>query len=97
MAAKNVLSRTPFRCPLPARLCLFGVLRAPAAFLRVLAEQFLLLQLAAPGITSRPGGPLEVLVTPVGQFAAMKGGPVPVAEPPPQDTRKSREEAPEMG
>ena len=54
MAAKNVLSPTPRRYPLPAGLRLFGVLRAPVAFLRVLAEQLLLLQLAAPGIAARP-------------------------------------------
>ena len=56
---------------------------------RVLAEQFLLLQLAAPGVASRPGGPLEVLLPPVGQFVAMKGGPVPVADPPPHRTHET--------
>ena len=92
----------PLRRPLPAGLGLPRAQGAPAAFLwegdvRVLAEQFLLLGIAAPGITARPGGPLEVLVFPVGQFVAMKCGPVPVAEPPPQDAGESREEAPEGG
>ena len=64
---------------------------------RVLAEQLLFLQFAAPGVASRPGGPLEVFLPPIGQFIATKGRPVPVAEPPPQDAGESREKAPEMG
>ena len=62
---------------------------------RVLAEQLFLLQLAAPGVASGAGGPLEVIFFPVGQFMAMKGRPVSAAEPPPQDAREGREEAPE--
>ncbi|MYA95753.1 MAG: hypothetical protein F4X91_05025 [Nitrospinae bacterium] len=89
-----------FHRPFPAGLDLSVALGAKATLLRegevrVVTVKLSFLVIPAPGVTAGSARPFETLLSPVGEFVASEGGPIPMAEPPPQDARKGREKAPE--
>ena len=53
--------------------------------------KLLVLQVAAPGVAASLRRPVEPLAVLSGEFVAIEAGPVPMAEPPPQDVRECGE------